>query len=71
MKYIFMILIAACLLKPTPADPILTTRIEVLEKQVRVLSGDIFHLAEKSELRWSYSEGLGGMVEALLMKGRK
>jgi hypothetical protein len=35
------------------------------------VSGDISRLAEKSELRWSYYEGLGGMVEALLMKGHK
>jgi hypothetical protein len=36
-----------------------------------ILSGDIFRLTEKSELRWSYYEGLDGMVEALLMKGHK
>jgi hypothetical protein len=35
------------------------------------ISGDIFHLAEKSELRWSYYEGLDSLVEALLMRGQK
>jgi hypothetical protein len=54
------------------------SRLAVVEAQTAenaarldAISGDLLRLTEKSELRWSYYEGLGGMVEALLMKGNK